>query len=52
MATLFSSYVRSDQNLGGGGRRGNGKILNGHTIVNTHQNCTIFSVVVYCVDIE
>ena len=36
---------------GGGASRGNGKILNGHTFVNTHQNCTKFSVVVYCVDI-
>ena len=36
----------------GGTGRGNGKILNGHIFVNTHQNCTKFSVVVYCVDIE
>ena len=26
--------------------------MNGHIFVNTHQNCTKFSVVVYCVDIE
>ena len=31
---------------------GNGKILNGHIFVNTHQNCIKFSAVVYCVDIE
>ena len=39
---------------GGGGGRGrrNGKILNGHIFVNTHQNCTKCSVVVYCVDME
>ena len=41
---------------GGGGSlgagRGNGNILNGHTSVNTHQNCTKCSVVVYYVDIE
>ena len=35
---------------GGGAGRGNGKILNGHIFVNTHQNCTKCSVVVYCVD--
>ena len=38
--------------VGGGAGRGNGKILYGHTFVNTHQNCTKFPVVVYCVDIE
>ena len=37
---------------GGGAGRGNGKILNGHSFVNTHQSCTKFSVVVCCVDIE
>ena len=37
--------------LGGAGR-GKGKILNGHIFVNTHQNCTKCSVVVYGVDIE
>ena len=46
--------IQNDGDLrgGGGAGRGNGKILNGHTFVNTHQNCTKFSVVVYCVDIE
>ena len=26
--------------------------MNGHIFVRTHQNCTTFSIVVYCVDIE
>ena len=39
-------------NGGGGAVWGKAYILNGHIFVNTHQNCTKFSVVVYCVDIE
>ena len=38
--------------LRGGAGRGKAYILNGHIFVNTHQNCTEFSVVVYCVHIE
>ena len=37
---------------GGGTGRGNGTILIGHICVNTHQNCTKLTVVVYCVDME
>ena len=36
---------------GGGAGREKAYILNGHIFVNTYQNCTKFSVVVYCVDI-
>ena len=35
----------------GGAGREKAKILNGHIFFNTYQNCTKFSVVVYCVDI-
>ena len=38
-------------NLRGGAGREKSYILNGHIFVNTYQNCTKFSVVVYCVDI-
>ena len=39
------------QLLRGGAGREKAYILNGHIFVNTYQNCTKFSVVVYCVDI-